>query len=438
MSLSNGLRCRLDRLSRDKAHHSDRLKSLLCIIKCVKIFKALIQKIETFIEIYNISGIVCALRHLIMWVASLSANPIASLGAFYYQSKAIKRFPQNTKRLIIYLIPQSKGINGGIMSIFSLCHETRKLKDIHNATVMLVTFPSIFSYYKNDLFINSEIIISFSQISRYFTNLNFLLLNIPEYSSDKFTSSLTPKEQEFLRNIPEVRFNLMNQNIAECPDVNGVNTLREYSDNITITCAQKRYCTQKLSDQYKMPVHRFGTRSDLREYYYKPYSEKENIIVLSNDFCYGLVGNDRILIKQRVMEVLSDKLPVFKQIIVKDMKYEEYKQLISQAKYAITFGEGFDGYFAEPIASGSLSFAVYNDDFFPEKKYLEYPNVFSSYEQMLDTIISKINLFEENPAYYAEISDKLRNEIFSDYGDEIYRERIKKYYLGDYDYKPQA
>jgi hypothetical protein len=51
------------------------------------------------------------------------------------------------------------------------------------------------------------------------------------------------------------------------------------------------------------------------------------------------------------------------------MTYQEYKATISKAKWALTFGEGLDGYFVEPIFSGDSSFSVYNPSFFIEDSW---------------------------------------------------------------------
>jgi len=51
--------------------------------------------------------------------------------------------------------------------------------------------------------------------------------------------------------------------------------------------------------------------------------------------------------------------------IIRNLTYDQYKSLVSRAKWALTFGEGLDGYFIEPVFSGAIAFAVYNEQFLP-------------------------------------------------------------------------
>ena len=72
---------------------------------------------------------------------------------------------KNTKKLILFLIPSpdSAMINGGIMSIFSLCETSREINP--DATCIISTFPNKkYTYAKNDKFLNNESIYRFSQI----------------------------------------------------------------------------------------------------------------------------------------------------------------------------------------------------------------------------------------------------------------------------------
>ena len=69
---------------------------------------------------------------------------------------------KNAKKMILFLIPSpdSAMLNGGIMSIFSLCEMSRKINA--NTTCIISTPPHCkYTYAKNDKFMNDEDIYRF-------------------------------------------------------------------------------------------------------------------------------------------------------------------------------------------------------------------------------------------------------------------------------------
>ena len=117
---------------------------------------------------------------------------------------------QQERRLIIFFIPPEKIINGGILSIFSICKESRRFKDIHGADVVLSTYPGHKSYEKNDLFENNEVIYSFDEIVKW-GPLEYLQLHIPEYASSEIYQAIK-KYDNYTKVIPHISINIMNQN----------------------------------------------------------------------------------------------------------------------------------------------------------------------------------------------------------------------------------
>ena len=71
-----------------------------------------------------------------------------------------------------------------------------------------------------------------------------------------------------------------------------------------------------------------------------------------------------------------------------------FKKVISEAKWALTLGEGLDGYFIEPIFSGAIGFSVYNSRFFTED-FESLETVYSDYDELIKKMpmdIKKIRL----------------------------------------------
>ena len=83
--------------------------------------------------------------------------------------------------------------------------------------------------------------------------------------------------------------------------------------------------------------------------------------------------------KSTVLGVMSKTFPDTRLQIVQNLTYEEFKAAISRAKWALTFGEGLDGYFVEPIFCGCVSFAVYNERFFTEA-FRSFRTVYQDYQ----------------------------------------------------------
>lgn len=356
---------------------------------------------------------------------------------YYLQNIRISSMRKNTKSLIVYLIPPEKRIDGGVKSIYNMCSVTRKLLKSDDCDVLLVTYPSILSHYHNDLFPNSEVVFRFSQLRKNYPELDSLVINIEHYVK-YFGISLSKKDIKYLQSIPNLQINAMNQNSICYPKPQQLQYLYSLTPNITQTTAFARDTTQERANLYNMPVHLFGAMDNPYEYHLKTYSEKKNIIVLSPDSCpfMGVKGPAMV---RMIRSILSEQLPDYQQIVVSNMKYADYLTLISDAKYTITFGEGYDGYFVQPHLSGSLSFTVYNDMFFPHSEWCKFPNVFPSYEKMAEEIVDLIHHFDSHPNEYAELNKKICDEYsVGRFTPEIFSENLLRYYRGEYDYVPQT
>lgn len=355
--------------------------------------------------------------------------------SYYLQNRKIPN-KKSVKSLIIYIIPPEKRIDGGVKSIYNMCSITRKLLNSDDCEVLLVTYPSIITHCNNDLFPNSEVVFRFSQIRKNYTSLESLIINIEHYISD-FVHTLSKADVQFLKSIPYLQINAINQNSICYPEPQQLQPLYSLTPNITQTTAFARDTTQERANIYDMPVHRFGVVDNLSQYHVKTYAEKKNIIVLSPDFC-PLMGREGTAMVERIRNILSEQLPDYQQVVVSNMTYDDYCTLISDAKYAITFGEGYDGYFMEPHLSGSISFTVYNDMFFPHTGWQKFANVFPSYEDMAEKIVDMIQYYDSHQNEYAELNEMICDELtVGRITPEIFEDNILRYYRGEYDYVPE-
>lgn len=332
----------------------------------------------------------------------------------------------NAKKLILFLIPSPDEcvINGGIMSIFSLCETSREINP--DATCIISTFPNKkYTYAKNDKFLNNESIYRFSQIVDNAKNLEEMILHIPEYYADDFYNDLTERDIEYLKSIKNLHINIMNQNIELMPEPEKLRDLYKLTNNITQTLAHDRYATQEVCDKWQIPTHLFSVNIDLGKYKSYSFEEKEEIIVLSPD-C-----NEN---KEKIVKKLEKELPDWKLITVNNMTFTEYMDLISRAFFTITFGEGMDGYFGQPQYVNSVGFAVYNDEFFPNNNWKNFENVYASYDEMYENIVADVKKYSQNKEKYEKIIKDFINENSKLYQISKFYDNLKRFYKKEYDF----
>ena len=130
---------------------------------------------------------------------------------------------------------------------------------------------------------------------------------------------------------------------------------------------------------------------------------------------------------------MLDKLaaiPGLRVQVIQNLTYEQYKAVISRAKWAITFGEGLDGYIIEPVFSGAIGFAVYNDEFFtPDFKTL--PTVYDSYDTLLKKIADDMKALD-NATDFENYQRTQFNSCAAHYSQDTYRKNIEAFYKGNY------
>lgn len=339
------------------------------------------------------------------------------------QNRLIKNeYSKKQKKLIVFLVPCWDGVNGGVMSICSIASVSKKLKDKHKSDVLVSTVPGKKTFLKYSKFDNEHNIYRFDQIFDYFDELTNLTIHIPENFIEAFIENLSEEQEEKLNSISKLKINIMNQNIWLMPSLEVVNKLRGICGNLTMTVAHASYATKSMRDKYKMPVHFFST-SNLTEYYYKPYSEKEDLLLVSVDYHP---------LKKEIIREIRNAYPELRIKQIENMEYAEYKGWISRAKWMITFGEGLDGYFVESIRSGAVSFSILNYDFFGED-FAGMPNIFEDYKHMKSQIVDRIEKYDSE-IEFTELNDKLREIDKIIYNDDEYISNIKEYYLNNYTY----
>jgi hypothetical protein len=333
---------------------------------------------------------------------------------------------KKAERLIVFFVPEEKLVNGGIVSIFSICKVSREFEDIHKSKVVLSMPPGVKSYGKNDLFENDETIYSFDEIIAQ-GSPKALILHIPEYASYNTFMALK-KHSDYLQAIPELQINIMNQNILLMQPPEEVGLWFSLTPHVTQTTAHNKYSTQELADRYAIPTHHLSTYVDSSQYTFTPYKNKKKLIALSPD---------QSKMRTAIEKKLKTELPDYSVVTVKNLSYEDYKKFIGTARYIITFGEGFDNYYIEGFYTGGVSFVVYNEEFFPDSAFAGFENTYASEATLLASIVEDIKRLDSNQSAYEKINSQNLARINKLYSFSNYRNNIKLFYQKKYKLMPR-
>ena len=143
-----------------------------------------------------------------------------------------------------------------------------------------------------------------------------------------------------------------------------------------------------------------------------------------------VISPDEHPFKEKILQLLYKTNLEVK--ILQNLPYNEFKEIVSRAKWAITFGEGLDGYILEPIFSGTIGFAVYNEDFFTED-FKNSNGIYSSYTEMADSIIPDIKMLDQESNY--EVFQKKQFDLCAKhYNYNEYKQNIRLFYKQQYTY----
>jgi hypothetical protein len=155
----------------------------------------------------------------------------------------------------------------------------------------------------------------------------------------------------------------------------------------------------------------------LQDYVRPSYQEKSNLIIASDD------AHPR---KEEILHELRSAIPGMEVRLVKNMHYSDYRKLAASAKWALTFGEGLDGYFLETVFSGGVCFAVYNPEFFTED-FKGLRTVYDSWDSLRSRICEDIRELDD-PGQYVSYNRELYEICNTYYNPQTYRKGIQEFY----------
>lgn len=338
---------------------------------------------------------------------------------------------RQARKLIVFLLPEHPVRSGGVLSIFNLCLMTRKV--VRDATVVLATFPSFSTYSKLVWFDNDERIYRFSQIFDGRLSAEEVCVHVPEYLAAAFFPSLPDKSRKLLRALPHLHINILNQNILLMPERHRLEGLFSLAAQVTQTTAHDSYASQQTCDRWGMPLHHFSAilPNPLAGRSLPSFEEKAARLHI-------VLSPDAHPAREPLQDAIRRGLPGCKITTVRNMSYPAYFALISEAMFVMTFGEGFDAYFTQPSIVGTVSFSVFNEDFFPDRSWKDLENVFASYDEAVALIAQTMNALLHDKNRYLALIQKNRAMLASVYNQDDVEAAIRRFYRHDYDFIPMA
>lgn len=151
-------------------------------------------------------------------------------------------------------------------------------------------------------------------------------------------------------------FNILLQNIDLLPPKAVVDVIKKIGP-VTATTAHASYASARTAEKIGCPVHHLSTWLSPDVYEHTGYAEKQKFIIVSPDWHPQ---------RDLILAAIHSALPDHRIVEIRKMPHKKYRQLAKAAKFSFTFGEGLDGYFLEPIFSGGIGMAIYNNRFFTE------------------------------------------------------------------------
>jgi hypothetical protein len=353
-------------------------------------------------------------------IGQAASAPLSKAETIVPRPALTREIASGTRRLIVFLTPGSDMRVGGVWSIARIYAESESLTDLHRAKVALCAVPGDDPLFlKYTWFENNNYLLDLTAVLRSCANLECLQLQIPEYAVNRVSEWLNAVSSSLLKNIREIHLNILIQHIDLIQGQN-VAELKRFG-KVTATTAHEAYSNSATRQALGVAVHKLSVYSGPELFKRTAYRDKQPILVVSHD---------QHPQKDQVLELIARAHPQLEIRIVHDLSYEDYKALISRAKWALTFGEGLDGYFAGTIFSGGNSFAVFNDRFFTPA-FAALDTVYPSWEILMERMPVDLRRLDA-PIAYDRYWRQAYDLLGGLYSVDQFRKNLRAFYRGEY------
>lgn len=341
------------------------------------------------------------------------------------------------EKIVVFFEIEYNRICGGQFAYFSYCMNSKLILGKEYA-VLMSTLPGSFTYSHLQYFNNNIEICRFEQILDIIKNKREVIIMLPEADvvspadgSELFRNRLSPQDIKILKSIPKLRINILNGRIDYQPHKNAINWLRTLTKNVTTSVGNFSACSQEICNFIGMPLYLIPAKIDISMYKKVEFSKKRKLIILS----YDLYGCD-LLFKIDFIRKLNRELPDYQVCVLYGKTFDEFQRLMAVSMAVISFGEGFDGYFFNSNYLGTAGFAVYNDVFFPDKRWKDYDNVYSSYQELYENFVTDFKKITKDKEIYYHFTKPIHDECDKLYNMTAYLNSLRKFYEETPDYVP--
>lgn len=346
-----------------------------------------------------------------------------------YQDISFPKKLEECKKLMVFILPEHNEMSGGIYSIFSIASIVKRQRHKHQYEVVLMTRPNALdhTYCRQRHFRNNEDVFRFQQIERC-RNVEELYIHIPEYAAPFFVNHLEKATLTFLRAVSHLYINILNQNIELMPESNEFEDLRSLStDHLSQSVAHHAYFSQEYADRYNLLTLLLPAYTDLSGYSPTKASEKQDIIIYSPDDAPH---------KRACLDLINNNFPNYKLIEIRNITFEDFMELATVCKFSISFGEGFDGYVAQPMYQGGLGLTIFKSEFFPDRSFLDHDVFFENSDAMLRNVCDVIDRYSRDHESYNALNRELIRKYDSLYCFDDYIAKINKLVGRQFDIRP--
>jgi hypothetical protein len=332
---------------------------------------------------------------------------------------------KKSKRLMVIVVPEHNDMSGGIYSFFSIANHMQAMRRIHGYDVLVMTRPNEtnHTYIRLTAFRNAETVYRFEQILLC-DDVEELYLHIPEYSAPSFYDLLSPELLKYLRTRKRLYINIMNQNIELMPEASEFENLRSLSTEMSQSVAHHAYFGQEFADRYKLRTLLLPAYTDLSPYPGSTFEEKRKLIIYSKDEAAH---------REACLDILEREFSDYERVEIRGMTFDRYMQLATDCLFSISFGEGFDGYVAQPVQQGGIGLTVYREEFFPSHDFLDFFNIFRSEEEMVAHLAERMRRLAADPVLYKSVSKTFKDAHDKFYSFDDYIDRIRRLAIRDFD-----
>lgn len=297
-----------------------------------------------------------------------------------------KELRKSRKDKIIFVAPTADIINGGVMSIVYMFHLAKSLFPQKDVELAVSAKYQTFTHYSKVRCAEPLINLNYF-IKDWIRNGCRIYLNVWEKGSIDLLKYF--EKEGLLPHLKNVTLNILNQNQELMPPDSDYMKYTKYFKNVTMTLAHSAIESYQFP-YLTIPQMHVGALYEGDTSEIIPYEKKSNLCIISPD---PNPVKDSIIAKLESHGIeCYHKYPI---------PYHEFCELQKKAKWAITFGEGWDGYSSGEFLNGGIGFGVFlpafKREFFDERNLP--PFMFYSYEQMEKEIINRIDSLDSRNAF---------------------------------------